>query len=45
MISALLSCLVLAGTNPPGQPKSHRLFSANPLCGLPVLPKVRGERG
>jgi hypothetical protein len=27
-------------TNPPGEPNPHRLFSANPLAGLPALRQV-----
>ena len=36
---ALPLLLLSAPANPPGQPNPHRLFSANPLAGLPALPK------
>ena len=44
---AVLVALAGSGArgNPPGQPNPHRLFSDNPLAGLPALPKVHHTFG
>jgi hypothetical protein len=40
-----LGLQLLTAGNPPGQPNPHLLFSANPLAGLPSLPKVHHTFG
>eukprot|EP01051_Picozoa_sp_SAG22_P006308 SAG22_NODE_407_length_10957_cov_5.081691_1_plen_489_part_00 len=40
-----LLLLAAAAGNPPGQPNPHRLFSSNPLAGLPALRQVHHSFG